>query len=206
MTQKSTETPKKRGTGRQVAPSGGTGTRKQAGGVQPAKKEKPWFHPDSPLRAQLLEELMKGATLRTVCQKIDGLPYPSYVLQRTLKDPDFAEQYTQARLVGYMGMADDILEIADNGSNDWMADNDPENPGYVHNGEHTRRSHMRIEARKWMLSKMLPKVFGDKVQHQHNVNNVDRIQIEFIEPPADRPRAQLVDGQWVDITPKENSE
>jgi hypothetical protein len=32
------------------------------------------------------------------------------------------------------------------------------------NGEHIQRSRVRIDTRKWMLSKMLPKVYGDKTE------------------------------------------
>jgi hypothetical protein len=34
--------------------------------------------------------------------------------------------------------------------------------GYELNGEHVQRSRLRIDTRKWHLSKMLPKVYGDK--------------------------------------------
>ena len=45
--------------------------------------------------------------------------------------------------------------------------------------DHIARSRLRVDARKWLLSKMLPKVYGDKValggdadappiQHQHH--------------------------------------
>jgi len=59
-------------------------------------------------------------------------------------------------------MADELFEIADDGSNDWMIKNEPENPGYAINGEHVSRSRLRLDTRKWALAKALPKIFGDK--------------------------------------------
>jgi hypothetical protein len=37
-----------------------------------------------------------------------------------------------------------------------------ERGGWEQNGEHIQRSRVRIDTRKWLLSKMLPKVYGDK--------------------------------------------
>jgi hypothetical protein len=39
-----------------------------------------------------------------------------------------------------------------------------ERGGWELNGEHIQRSRVRIDTRKWMLSKMLPKVYGDKTE------------------------------------------
>jgi len=61
-------------------------------------------------------------------------------------------------------MADEVMEIADDGTNDWIESNDPDNPGYRFNGEHYQRSRLRVDTRKWMLAKALPKIYGDKTQ------------------------------------------
>jgi hypothetical protein len=39
-----------------------------------------------------------------------------------------------------------------------------ERGGWEQNGEHIQRSRVRIDTRKWLLSKMLPKVYGDKTE------------------------------------------
>jgi hypothetical protein len=54
--------------------------------------------------------------------------------------------------------------IADDGRNDWMARKDPSNPGYELNGEHVQRSRLRLDARKWLTSKILPKQYGDRTE------------------------------------------
>ena len=64
-------------------------------------------------------------------------------------------------------MADELLEVADDGRNDWMERQD-DNGGtsWQANGEHIQRSRLRVDTRKWMLSKALPKVFGDKITQE----------------------------------------
>lgn len=92
-----------------------------------------------------------GVTARTVLNWCDA-------------DPDgFATQYTQARARGYELLADEILEISDDSSRDTI---ETEHGDKV-NAEVVARSRLRVDSRKWMLAKMLPKVYGDKVEHEH---------------------------------------
>lgn len=84
--------------------------------------------------------------------------------------PALAQRYARAKERQADYMADQILEIADDGTNDWMACYDPDNPGYQLNGEHTRRSSMRIDARKWLAAKLKPKSYGDKLQTDGTLN------------------------------------
>lgn len=65
-------------------------------------------------------------------------------------------------------MVDDMLDIADDARNDYMAANDPDNPGYKLNGEHINRSRLRVDARKWIAAKLKPKKYGEKVEHEHS--------------------------------------
>jgi hypothetical protein len=64
---------------------------------------------------------------------------------------EFAERYAQARARGYELLADEILEISDDGANDSYVDDD----GNVRtNAEVVARSRLRVDSRKWMLSKI----------------------------------------------------
>jgi hypothetical protein len=77
----------------------------------------------------------------------------------------FSERYARAREIQALTIADELLDIADDGRNDWMQrGGDDERGGWELNGEHIQRSRVRIDTRKWMLSKMLPKSYGDKAE------------------------------------------
>ena len=107
--------------------------------------------------------LAEGMTLREVCRQ-EGMPPESTVRLWALDDREgFAAQYARAREIGYHAMADDIVEISDDGSNDWMERNGEGNIGWQLNGEALGRSRLRVDTRKWMLSKVLPKIYGDKL-------------------------------------------
>ena len=79
-------------------------------------------------------------------------------------------------------MFEDILEIADDTSRDTI---DTEN-GEKANSEWISRSRLRVDARKWMLSKMMPKKYGDKITQE--LGGIDGAPIEtshiitFIKP------------------------
>jgi hypothetical protein len=120
---------------------------------------KPKYGPET--EARIIEALAEGKSLRAVCSEPD-MPKCQTVLE-WLEKPErslFAEQYARAREVGYKLLADEILAISDDGSNDTYTD---ENGVIRTNQEVVARSKLRVESRKWLLSKMLPKIYGDKL-------------------------------------------
>ena len=123
------------------------------------------------LAALICERLAQGWTLREVC-KGDDMPHESTVRSWALSDyQGFFTHYAKAREIGYHSMADETLEIADDAHNDWMERNGQDDAGWQTNGEHIQRSRLRIDTRKWLLSKALPKIYGDKVLHGNDPDN-----------------------------------
>jgi len=126
---------------------------------------------------EICRDLSNGKTLKEVCRQ-EGMPPESTVRLWALDDvDDFAARYARAREIGYHAMADELLEISDDGRNDWMERNAEENSGWEANGEHLQRSRLRVDTRKWMLAKALPKIYGEKQQVEHtggvNITVVD---------------------------------
>ena len=120
------------------------------------------------LADEICQWLIDGKSLKSFCAQPEK---PSAVtVCKWLSDPDkvaFLNQYARARELQADALADETLDIADDGSNDWMRDKDPENEGYKLNGEHVQRSRLRIDQRKWYASKLAPKKYGDKTSHEH---------------------------------------
>ena len=74
-----------------------------------------------------------------------------------------SDQYARAREAGYHARADEIMDIADDGSNDWMDRETARGTIRVVDPESVARSKLRVDTRIWELSKMLPKVYGKQV-------------------------------------------
>jgi hypothetical protein len=116
------------------------------------------------LAEQICTELCTGRTLRDVCRD-DGMPDESTVRLWAQSDRDgFGARYRSARELGYHTMADEILEIADDARNDWVARRRANGEGEpMLDHEHVSRAKLRIEVRRWLLSKALPKIYGDRL-------------------------------------------
>jgi hypothetical protein len=113
------------------------------------------------LGAEICSRLSEGATLRAVC-KADDMPAESTVRKWAMQDRDgFRAQYAGAREIGYQSMADELIEIADESAGDTISD--PETGSPRMDAEFVARSRLKVDTRKWLLSKALPKVYGDKV-------------------------------------------
>jgi len=108
--------------------------------------------------------LAEGESLRTAC-KHDGMPVPSTVFMWMRTNPEFSKQYEQAKQEAADAMAEELLDIADDGSNDYMEKLDEAGnaAGYRVNGEHIQRSRLRTDVRKFLMAKMKPKKYGDAI-------------------------------------------
>ena len=118
---------------------------------------------------KICEQLMMKKPLRQICEQ-NSMPSLATVI-RWLADPrltDFREMYYYARRVAAELYVDEIFEIADDGSNDWKAryNKDGDLIDYVPDNEAIQRSRVRIDTRKWYASKMVPRIYGDKVDVQ----------------------------------------
>ena len=113
---------------------------------------------------RICEQLASGMSMRAVC-KADDMPAMSTVFKWLREHPEFSEQYAIAKEEAGEAMFEEILEIADDGTNDWLIQNGDEDAleRYKFNGEHYQRSRLRVDARKWYLSKLKPKKYGDKL-------------------------------------------
>lgn len=76
----------------------------------------------------------------------------------------FSAHYATARELGYQSMADDLLDIADDKSGDYTL----KDGVTVMDSEAVARARLRVDTRKWMLSKVLPKVYGDRLDLNHS--------------------------------------
>jgi hypothetical protein len=143
------------------------------------------------LADRILFELSDGRTLRDIC-RAEGMPSTATIRLWALEDRDgFAARYRTARENAYHDMSDEILEIIDDGRNDWM-ERRARDGGFetVPNPESVPRSRLRLDGRTWLLKNRLPKFYG----HQVGTDDQDKA---IDEKPID-PWAELlksVDGK-----------
>jgi hypothetical protein len=115
----------------------------------------------------ICERIENGESLRKIL-KVKEMPSSRTFFKWLANDEQKVKQYALAIEYRSDVMFEEILEIADDTSNDTLINDEGiERP----NSEWINRSRLRIDARKWMLSKMLPKKYGDKQETTHVFEN-----------------------------------
>lgn len=116
----------------------------------------------SPENAELIcLRIIEGHNLREIATELDC--DAGAITHWVATDEAFYEQYIRAKEAQAVAMEAELLEISDDGSNDWM-----ERRGEtVLDQEHVQRSRLRIDTRKWLMAKMLPKRYGERVVQEH---------------------------------------
>jgi hypothetical protein len=90
---------------------------------------------------------------------------PQSFLRLCDADDALAEQYARAIETRYDVLADDIMQISDDGLNDTYVDDDGKKRT---DHDVIARSKLRVDSRKWLLSKLAPKKYGDRVAQEHS--------------------------------------
>ena len=109
---------------------------------------------------EFCKRLASGRTVRSICSDTD-MPDTKTIYLWMQQNPDFLQQYVRAKEIHADAIADECFLIADTSDADTAFD-EYGNPKPNH--EYIQRSKLRIDTRKWYLSKILPKKYGDKVE------------------------------------------
>ena len=123
------------------------------------------------LASEICRRLSQGQSLREICRDPSMPSDPTTIRMWVISGhhPRFSLQYAQAREAQADHYFDEMFEIADDGSNDWMErqrrDGTTET---VLDDEHVQRSRLRVDTRKWALARMSPKKYGDVAEVKHS--------------------------------------
>jgi len=130
------------------------------------------------LADEICTRLANGESLRAICnsERDDFMPSIGTILRWVGENDEFQQQYARAREIQAETHADDIVTIADGAAGD--------------DSVKTARDRLRVDARKWVASKLLPKKYGDKqttVLEDANGNNPFMALMEAVSNNG-RPR------------------
>lgn len=103
--------------------------------------------------------------LKKMCEMYDDLPSKETINTWRWEKPEFSAQYAQAKLRQADLLAEECLEIADASELDTTVNAE----GFeVCDIEYVNRCRLRIDTRKWLASKLLPKQYGPHVPKEDN--------------------------------------
>lgn len=159
----------------------------------PRKVGAPSIYSDA-LAQAICNHIANCVPLRAIAA-MEGMPDTATIMRWLADDgkPEFREQYARAREAQADKMAEDILTIADeectmvradkHGSKD---DDGEGNTEVVFDATAVARNKLRVDARKWLASKMAPKKYGDKLQAELTGANGGAIEVAstvtFVQP------------------------
>jgi hypothetical protein len=165
-----------------------------------ARPRFPWTND---LKDEILGRIAKGETLRQI---VRGKHMPSdfeiYELRRA--DAAFALSYAQARDQQLEVWEDELIDIAENGRNDWMERE--MRSGRMErtlDREHFERSRLRVDARKWIMAKRAPQRYGDAMRIESDMGPRAIIKPEPLSPAAwaEKFGATIIDARAVKAVP-----
>lgn len=107
---------------------------------------------------EIISRISEGEPLRQICRDAH-MPTFATVYSWIGKGDELSIRFARARIVGWCAIAEDCLEIADDGRNDWMEVNGKS----VQNSEAIQRSKLRVDTRQKMLAIWDPTRYGNKI-------------------------------------------
>ena len=148
---------------------------------------------------EICRRIADGETLKSICED-EHMPHARKVLEWAQNDSHgFTAPYRRAQEQQAHRFVDELVEIADDGRNDWMVRKGRDGQDYYSvNNEAVQRSRMRMEVRKWLASKRLPDLYGDNqtvdVRHTIDVARIVRPQVVAEALPALPPSDAALPG------------
>lgn len=110
------------------------------------------------------------------------MPAMSSVFLWLSKHDDFSEQYARAQSDRAAFLAEEILDISDDSTGDFIELGEGK---IAPNSVAVARDKLKVDTRKWLMSKMAPKKYGDKIEQVHS-GGVELTQItrRIVDPKA----------------------
>lgn len=138
--------------------------------------------------------LAEGESLKAICRE-PGMPVRSTVLRWVIEgaarpegDPlrEFSGIYSRAREIQADAFADELLEVADDGTNDFVEKQVKNGTIILADHEHINRSKLRVQVRQWYAERVLSGKYGQKIAVDSTVHNLTPQQSDAMRKAAEK--------------------
>lgn len=136
----------------------------------------------------ILNEIAEnGKSVRSILNGANREILPSNVTfcEWLSKDEELAKQYARATELRAEALLDEMIDIVDDKSQDVKEEEVDGVVSRTVNNEVIQRSRLRYDARKWLISKLNPKKYGDKIDVTSDNEKINTLPI-FGENPLDK--------------------
>jgi hypothetical protein len=112
-------------------------------------------------------EIAEGKSLRFVFNNNKDLPNRDTFFNWIDNDKEKSDQYARAMELRQEKIFEEILEIADT-PKEGIKKKETDKGVEITTGDMIQHRRLQVDARKWMLGKMNPKKYGDKLETDNN--------------------------------------
>lgn len=151
-----------------------TGGRRKADGSPPVE-----YSPE--VWAGICAEIAAGGALSRVCRDNPKYPAADVAWRWLAARPELRVSYNDAVARRAEALAEEILEISDDGSRDYVPGPDGK---MVPDHDHIARSRLRVDSRKWLAARLAPRKYGDRVELAGDAENPVQIAAFLLPRPA----------------------
>ena len=116
--------------------------------------------------------------LRKLCAMHDDFPTAETIRTWRIYNDKFSALYARAKLHQADNLAEDCIDIADDSIRDVVHSEEGKE---TFNNEFAQRSRIRIDTRKWIASKLLPRQYGDKLLVEQKTQENEKLLQELKE-------------------------
>ena len=122
---------------------------------------------------ELIEEICNNIAssskgIKLLCKENGHWPNKDTIFTWLKNNKEFSDQYAQAKRCQIEFLVDEVLEIADDASQDQLIDNEGKT---IFNPQSVSRARLKIDTRKWLACKLVPRVYSNNPNDEHDSNS-----------------------------------
>lgn len=125
---------------------------------------------DQAISEAIFEQVVDGKNLTEICRQ-ESMPHKATVYRWLSQNEDFRREYALAVDIRADTFAEGLYHVAETAS-----------------PEDTARARLMVDTRKWLLAKMAPRKYGDKITNEHSGPDGGAIPIK-VTTDIDRAKA-----------------
>ena len=135
------------------------------------------------LTKELTKEICTHITEKKTLIQIyhnENIPTTWTIKKWVTKHEEFDTMYAKTREIQINTFTNQIIEIAEDGSNDWIEKETKKNRLIeTLDHEHFERSKLRIDTRKFLMSKITRHKYGEKITQKHTKKDNSNLTIKI---------------------------
>ena len=107
-------------------------------------------------------------SLESICREIESAPSARTVYRLIDADEELCQRYTRAKEAQLQILADQLIDLADTDRICEKVTIKADGSREVVILDQVERTKVQIDTRKWLLAKLNPKKYGEKIQQEHS--------------------------------------